>query len=69
MRLLKRRDLRSELEEALLIEPMIRFSGIFCILFSRFSLDDDSFRIEEAPGLEEKRDRKKPGKLRCVLQF
>ena len=69
MRLLKRRDLRSELEEALLIEPMIRFSGIFCIFFSRFSLDDDSFRIEEAPGLEEKRDRKKPRKLRCVSQF
>ena len=25
-----------------------------------------SFRIEEAPGVEEKRDRKKPRKLRCL---
>ena len=29
----------------------------------------DAFRIEEAPGPEEKRDRKKPRKLRCLLQF
>ena len=29
----------------------------------------DAPRIEEAPGREEKRDRKKPRKLRCLLQF
>jgi len=31
--------------------------------------DDKLFRIEEAPGVEEKRDRKKPRKLRCFANL